>query len=575
MAHFSHMVLSAVLALLAGPVESPEPDRAEPQTEVLFVDVARESGLDRPTAYLNRRVRNLLESTGSGVSVTDYDGDGDDDIYVPVAQSTEDLLAGRSRRANLLYRNDGDGTFTEVAGPAGVAVRAWSNAAYFADYDNDGDRDLFVVTWGPNLLYRNNGDGTFTDVTKAAGLSGESDAWSSGAAFGDLDRDGDLDLYVVNYCRYDPRPSGTGEVIGMWKGIEIPAGPRGFSGQQDVLYRNNGDGTFTDVSATAGLQTARPLYGLGVVMSDLDDDGDLDIYVANDSVGNFLWKNNGSLRFKEIGAMAAVATNEDAVEQAGMGVDAADYNGDGSVDLFVTNFSHDWNTLYRNRGGIFFLDATFEARLADAFPMLAWGTKFLDVDNDGWLDLFVANGHIYPEVDDHSGLATNFKQLNSLYLNKGDGMFENYTARAGPGLSIVESTRGLAVGDIDRDGALDVVLSNVDAPLNLLLNRGHPQGSWIAFRLRGVDSNRDAIGTRLTVYANGRKQIREVNPYGSYRSQSSHVVHFGLGSATRVDRLQVRWPSGIVEELKGLDAAKFYTITEGRGVTAVTGPAER
>jgi len=548
----------------AGQAAAEPPARSFPVT---FVDVAAESGLDRVAHAGNLDKHHLLESTGSGVAVADYDGDGDEDLYLPTQQTTNDWLAGRRPAANALYRNDGDGTFTEVGREAGVALEAWSAGAYFVDVDNDGDKDLFVTAWGPNVLYRNDGDGTFTDVTAVAGVAGGEGDWSASAAFGDLDGDGDLDLYVTNYCEYDLRAPPYDGTPAVWRGIEVFRGPLGFTGQPDRLYRNDGDGTFTDVSRESGIQDHPALFGLGVVMSDVDGDGDLDIYVANDSTSNFLWRNEGDLRFENVALLAGVATNEDAKEQAGMGVDAADYDDDGRTDLFVTNFSHDWNTLYRNQGNGLFLDASFTAGLRDSYLPLAWGTRFFDFDNDGWLDLFVANGHIYPNVDDHPELKLGYRQENLLYRNGGDGTLANVVKLAGPGMAIVDGTRGAATTDIDRDGDLDLVLTNVDARPNLLRNDGGNRAGWLSVLLAGTDSPRDAVGATLELTAGGRVQHRQVNPFGSYQSQSSYAVHFGLGEATTVERLTIRWPSGHVETLDDLPARRFLTVTEGRGVT--------
>jgi hypothetical protein len=538
-----------------------------------FVDTAAEAGLESVAVCGNAAKAHLLESTGSGVAVADYDGDGDDDLYFATAQTTDDWLAGRRPRTNALYRNDGHGTFTDLAAEAGVDLAAWSAGTYFVDYDDDGDKDLFVTTWGPNVLYRNDGDGTFTDVTRQAGVAGGATDWSASAAFGDLDGDGDLDLYVANYCVYDLADPPFGGSRTNWKGIQVYRGPLGFEAQADRLYRNDGDGTFTDVSDASGIGAiSEHLFGLGVAMSDLDDDGDLDVYVANDSTANFLWRNDGGLRFSDVANMAGVATNEDAKQQAGMGTDIGDYNDDGRLDVVVTNFSHDWNTLYRNDGGGFFTDATFEAGLRDGYLPLAWGTKLFDYDNDGRLDLFVANGHIYPEIDDHPQLKLTYKEENLLYRNLGGGRFENVVERSGPGMRIVEGTRGVAVADLDRDGDLDLVLTNIDSTPSLLRNDGGNRGAWLSVRLVGTRANRDAIGSRLTLTAGDTVQVREVNPFGSYQSQSSYAVHFGLGDAEAVERLEIRWPDGEVETLTDLPTRAFLTVTQGSGVTESQAP---
>jgi hypothetical protein len=536
--------------------------------EVTFIDIAPEAGLTLSTRGGNEDKHHLLESTGTGVALADYDGDGDEDIYLTTSQTTDEWMAGKRPRANALYRNDGGGTFDDVAEEAGVDLRAWSAGAYFADYDNDGDKDLFVTTWGPNVLYRNDGDGTFTDVTAEAGVAGAEDAWTSSAGFGDLDGDGDLDLYVVNYCVYDLWDPPLGGALCIWNGLAVYAGPRGFIGQPDMLYRNNGDGTFTDISHDSGIFRDVPFYGLGVVMSDLDDDGDLDIFVANDSVANFLFRNDGEMRFQEIGAFANVATNEDAKDQAGMGTDAADFDGDGRIDLIVTNFSHECNTVHRNEGNLFFTDATFEVGFRDSFLKLVWGVKFFDYDNDAWLDVYAANGHIYTEVDGEARLNTSYKQVNSLYRNLGGGKFEDVTEVSGPGLAIAECSRGVAVFDVDRDGDRDLLVTNLDSTPSLLRNDGGDRRSWVSFLLRGVRSNRDAVGARLTVETGDHVQVRDANPFGSYQSNSSYEVHFGLAEAETVDRLSIVWPSGESEELTDLPARMFYEITEGQGVTA-------
>jgi len=572
----ARLALAVVVIFVAACESDRDGSRGDPARaveDVTFVDRASEAGLTLATVCGNTAKTHLLESTGTGVAVGDYDGDGDDDLYVTTAQTTDDWLAGRKPRANALYRNDGDGTFIDVAREAGVALAEWSAGAYFADYDNDSDPDLFVTAWGPNVLYRNDGDGTFTDVTATAGVAGDEHAWSASAAFGDLDGDSDLDLYVTNYCTYDLRNPPFGDSKSIWMGMATYPGPRGFTAQPDVLYRNDGDGTFTDWSRDSGLHDSAPRYGLGVVMSDLDDDRDLDIFVANDSMPNFLFRNEGGLRFSEVAAYANVATNEDAKEQAGMGTDAGDFDGDGRPDVIVTNFSHDFDTLHRNMGELYFTDATFEAGLRDSFLDLAWGVKFFDYDNDCRLDLIVANGHIYPEVDGEARLNTRYEQRNRLYRNRGGGVLQNRSRDAGPGLAAEHSARGVAVVDVERDGDLDVVVTNIDATPTLLVNQGGNRAAWLSLDLRGVDSNRDAIGARVTLETPGAAQVRELNPFGSYLSQSAHAMHFGLGAAGAATRVVVEWPSGRSEELLDLPADRFYVITEGKGITSSTAPA--
>ncbi len=561
----------------AGPEGDPAPD-ASPATPAAvadapeFEDVSGPSGVEYVAIAGDAVKHHLLETTGTGIAVGDYDDDGDLDLAVATAQTTTDWLAGRRPRANALLRNDG-GRFVDVAADAGVDLRAWSHGMYFADVDGDRDLDLFVTAWGPNVLYRNDGDGTFTDVTDRAGVAGPDDAWSSSAAFGDLDGDGDLDLYVTNYCQYDLADPPLGGRKVAWKGLEVYAGPMGFVGQKDRLYRNDGDGTFTDVTDRSGVGGVTDHYGLGVVFADLDDDADLDVFVANDSQANFLWRNDGDLRFTEIAAVAGVATNEDAKEQAGMGADAADYDGDGRIDLVVTNFSHDWNTLHRNLGNATFLDTTFQSGLRETYLDLAWGVQFGDLDNDGLQDLWIANGHIYPEVDDHPHLKTSFRQPDRLYRNAGGGTFADVTTAAGPGVSAPDSTRGLVFVDLDRDGRLDVVTSRLDASPELLRNVTASDGAWVSIRLEDDGGNRHGIGARLTLEAGGVAQVREINPFGSYLSTGEASAHFGLGPAASIDRLTVRWPDGAVEEIRDVPIRRFVTIARGRGVTAAAEPA--
>ncbi len=545
------------------------PSTTVSRDEVWFEDVAAQLGVDHVAACGNLDKNHILETLGSGVAIADYDNDGDQDFYLATAQTSDDWLAGNRPRANALYRNEGEGRFVEVAAEAGVDLAAWSLGAYFVDYDNDGDKDLFVTTWGPNVLYVNNGDGTFSDGTAAAGLAG-SDSWSAGAAFGDLDLDGDLDLYVTNYAHYslvDP-PHGGAKIT--WRGLRVLMGPIGLDGQADRLYRNDGDGTFTDVTDAAGIDAPEPHYGLGVVLSDLDGDGDPDIFVANDSMANFLWRNDGGLRFEDVSLAAGVATNQRATEQAGMGVDAGDYDGDGLFDLVVTNFSHDFNTLHRNRGNLLFRDTTFEAKFADSYSYLVWGVKFVDYDLDGWLDAFMSNGHTYSILMRNKQADTTYKQVNSIYRNRRDGTFEPRGAAAGPGLEVVECTRGLAVGDLDGNGAPDFIATNIDATPTILMNRGAHGARWLHVALRGTRSNRDGVGARVELTADGRTQSREVNPFGSYLSQSSYDVMFGLGRSSVADRLVVRWPSGIVDELEAVAAGRRVTIVEGQGLAGTS-----
>jgi hypothetical protein len=529
------------------------------------VDIAAESGVTILTVCGTDEKVHIPESTGTGLAIADFDGDGDEDIFYSNAQSNEDWMAGRRPNACALYRNNGDGTFTDVAKEAGADVRGWITGAHFVDVDDDVDFDLFLTAYGKNILLENDGTGHFTDVTRRAGLDAPFN-WSTSAAFADFDGDADLDFYVARYVDFDFENPPNNGARSIWKGLSIFPGPLGLKGAADAYYRNNGDGTFTDATVDVGIGDSALAYGLGVVASDVEDDGDPDIFVANDSKSNYFWRNDGKGQFRETAATAGVATNEDAKEQAGMGIDAGDYDGDGDMDIIVTNFSHDWNTLYRNEGRGLFSDVTFQAGFRDSYLFLGWGTKFLDFDNDGDLDLFVANGHIYPQVDEAPSLNTSYSQMNLLYRNRGDGTFENVTRRAGPGLEIIDDTRAVAVADIDQDGDMDIIVSNSDSRPNLLRNDGGNVKNWLMVRLRGTRSNRHGIGARLTLETGGRRLVRDVNPFGGYQSQGTYWVHFGLGESASAERLTVRWPSGAVEEFENLAAGRRIRIVEGKGI---------
>jgi hypothetical protein len=548
-------------------VEAVEAVEASAGTTLSFVDVAAEAGLDFFSSGGGEVKNHLLESTGSGVAIGDVDGDGREDVFLTTQQPTDAWLRGERPYANALFRNREDGSFENISDGSGVDLAAWSCGAYFADVDNDGNLDLFVTTHGQNRLYRGRGDGTFEDITSIAGVAGDVTDWSASAAFGDLDGDGNLDLYVTNYAVYDlADPPFDGQPT-AWRGLQVFRGPIGLEPQRDRLYRGHGDGTFEDISEASGIYTRPALFGLGVTFADFDEDGDADIYVANDSTDNFLWRNDGDFRFHEIGTLAGVATNEDAKQQAGMGTDTGDFDGDGKLDLIVTNFSHDWNTLYRNLGRGMFEDITFEAGFQSSYLPLAWGVQSFDADLDGHLDLFIANGHIYPQIDTAPQLGIGYHELNLLYRNRGDGHFDDLGLHAGPGMQILESTRGAANFDFDRDGDLDLLLTNLDGSPNLLRNDLPAGPAWIAVRLEGERSPRDGTGARLIVTVGDRSWLREANPYGSYLSSSTHEVFFGLADVERIDRLEIRWPSGSMQHFEDLEVGRRYRIHEERGIT--------
>ena len=474
---------------------------------------------------------------------------------------------------NHLFHNNRDGTFTDVTTAAGLRSSGWGQGVCVGDYDNDGLDDLFVTYYGrPNILYRNNGDGTFTDVSARAGLATSGHNWSTGCAFLDYDRDGKLDLFVAGYVDFDlastPLPGSNPECL--WKGVPVFCGPRGLPFARQHLFRNRGNGAFTDVSAATGIGRANDCYGLGVLTGDFENHGWPDIYVACDSSRSLLFRNNGGGTFTERGVEAGVAYNEDGVEQAGMGVSAADYDGDGFLDILKTNFDDDVPDLYHNEGDGTFTFRTFDAKLGSNLRYLGWGGGFFDYDNDGWPDIFIADGHVYPELESHNHPESPYRQRNLLYHNTGHAVFEDVTSIAGPGLELRRSGRGVAFGDFDNDGDLDIVINNQNDPPTLLRNDGGNRNHWVSIRTIGAISNRDGIGARVVLRAAGRRQIAEVRSGGSYLSQSDLRVHFGLGSATKIDQLEVYWPSGKIDRLQNLPADRFLAIQEGKGLLAAS-----
>jgi len=501
---------------------------------------------------------HILESGGSGVALFDYDGDGRLDVYLVTAA---ELTRSRERvpHRNVLYRNLGGLKFEDVSKKAGLDAAAWGNGVCAGDYDGDGALDLYVTNWGGNFLFRNQGDGTFKDVAAAAGVAAS--GWSTGCTFFDADADGDLDLYVARYVK-----TSWDEVVGaqrtlVWRnGPHIMVGPAGLPGEEDLFFLNRGDGTFVEASAAAGLADPAKAYGFGVVATDYDGDGKVDLFVANDSNPNFLYHNLGGGRFESVGLLAGVAVNGEGRAQAGMGVDSGDYDGDGRLDLVLTTFAHDTKTLFRNLDGSQFEDASAASGLsARTFERMGWGVSFLDADLDGRQDLFLANGHIFADVDAFPDLKESFRQKNQLLLNTG-GSFRDASAGAGPGLEVQRVGRGLAVGDLDDDGDPDVVVSNVDDVPTVLENRQQTGHHWVAFRLRSAVGNRFAIGARVTIDAGGARQIREVRSGGSYLSQSDLRPLFGLGDyAGRVDA-EVVMPGGQRYRWQGLASGRLHVL---------------
>ena len=535
---------------------------------VRFDDVAEHAGLTVPTTYGGiASNRYILETTGCGAAFFDYDNDGWPDIFL-VNGTTLEAHDGTS--SNRLLHNNRDGTFTDITRRARLTRTGWGQGVCIGDYDNDGYDDLFVTYWGQNVLYHNNGDGTFTDVTGKAGLLTKDVQWGAGCAFLDYDGDGKLDLFVTNYIDLDlktaPLP-GTGSCL--FQGMPVNCGPQGLPRARNHLFHNNGDGTFTDVTQQAGIGNAPASYGLGVLVGDFDNDGRPDIYVANDSDMSFMFWNNGDGTFTEGGLEAGVATSRDGRNQSGMGVSAADYNCDGLLDIFKTNFSDDLPNLYRNLGKRFFEEATQPAGLTAYSRLLGWGCGFFDFNNDGWPDILYVNGHVYPEIDRLNGPA-HYKQPKVLYENLGNGKFRDVSPEAGPGLASVASSRGCAFGDYDNDGCIDVLINPVNSRPQLLRCKSTTGNNWTTLKFIGTKSNRSAIGTRVKCVTGDHTQTDEVRSGGSFYSQNDLRIHFGIGKAARIDLLEVRWPSGRVDQFTGISANKSLTIVEGKSPLALS-----
>jgi hypothetical protein len=556
----AYLIAAALLLSLLGAVPQSRPAQPLPQlTDITQSTGIKFSHLSAPDS------KYIVESMSGGVALIDYDGDNRLDIYFTNAPTVEMALA-RQKARSALYHNNGDGTFTDVTDKAGVGEAGWAMGACVGDYNNDGWPDLYVTAFGPNTLYRNNGDGTFTDVTRQANVG---DArWSTGCAFGDYDGDGWVDLLVANYVDFrlsDLPKFGEGANC-QYRGLAVQCGPKGLKGAGDALYHNNGDGTFTDASKAAGVSDPNGYYGLGVVWTDLDEDGRLDAFVANDTTPNFLYRNEGRGRFSEIAYVAGAAVSENGSPQACMGIALGDYLHAGRLSLFVTNFSEEHNTLYRNDGKLTFSEVSYASGTAlSSLPYVGWGTGFFDLENDGWLDLLVVNGHVYPQVDTRD-IGTKYRQPKLLYVNQngqGKGTFREASRDVGAALSGLRVSRGAAFGDLDNDGDVDIVVGELDGAPMILRNDGGNRNNWITLELRGTRSNRLALGARVKVVTGKSAQVDEVRSGGSYLSQNDLRLHFGLGKAERVERVEIRWPSGKTEVLTNLVARNFYTVKEG------------
>ncbi len=536
-----------------------------------YVDQAHAAGLLTKTIYGNEhKNRYLLETTGCGVAFFDYDGDDWVDLFL-VNGSRLDGFAKGEAPISRLFKNNRDGTFTDVTLRAGLAHAGWGQGCCVGDYDNDGHNDLFVSYYGQNVLWHNNGDGTFTDATVKAGLMQPGKTrWNSGCAFLDYDKDGHLDLFVANYIDFDPKTAPLPEAAGCsYKGIQVACGPPGLQGGKNILYRNNGDGTFTDVSAKTGMLDTVGTYGLSVTVADLDNDGWPDIYVANDSTAATFYRNQKNGTFKDEAIESGIAYSPDGKPQAGMGVSVGDFNRDGLLDIVKTNFAGDTDSLYQNLGDGTFEDHTYLSGLGVNTRYLGWGVGFFDPDNDGWLDIFISNGHVYPEVD-NSHLEAPYAEHKYLYRNLRNGQFEEVTATAGTGITAEAPARGCAFGDITNSGMVDVVVNCVNTYPQLLRCEPTPDAlkrNVIYIRTLGTKSNRTGVGARLTVTAENQpgkvmKQIDEVRSGGSYYSQNDLRVRFGLDLATAAD-VDIAWPSGARDSLKALAANHLYVIQEG------------
>ena len=548
--------LIALFALLL--LSTPASMTSAPAIDVHFVDVTSQAGI-KFKHMSSPEKKYIVESMSGGVALFDYDNDGYLDIYF-VNSLTVDMVKSKQKTPSSLYHNNGDGTFTDVTDKAAVGDIGWGMGVAIGDYNNDGWDDIYVTCLGPNHLLRNNGNGTFTDVTQKAGVGDP--RWSSGAAFVDYDNDGKLDLFVSNYVDFDVNnlpEFGKGRTC-QFKGVPVQCGPRGLKGAGDSLYHNNGDGTFTDVSKKAGVADVDGFYGLGVIASDFDEDGLLDIFVANDSTPNFLYHNNGDGTFKDIGFPSGTAVNENGSEQGSMGVTLGDYDHDGRLDLFITNFDDDYNTLYHNDGKGSFTDVSYAAKVAAvSLPYVGWGTWFFDYDNDGWSDLLVVNGHVYPQLP-------TYRQRNFVHHNNRDGTFTEVGEQLGAPFLEKRTGRGAAFGDIDNDGDVDVVINNLDGPPQVLRNDGGNANNSVLIKTIGVKSNRDGIGTRVKIISGNLTQIGEVYSGGSYLSQSDLRLRFGLEQQTKIDLIEVHWPSGAIDKVANVSANKTLTIKEGQGL---------
>ncbi|NOT46808.1 MAG: CRTAC1 family protein [Acidobacteria bacterium] len=531
-----------------------------------FVDIASDAGLREPTIYGGVAAKKyIVETNGSGVAFFDFDNDNWLDIFIMSGTRLEGFEKGKEP-TNRLYRNNRNGTFKDVTENSGLRKTGWASSVTVGDFDNDGFEDLFLTYWGENVLYRNNQNGIFSDVTDRSGLKQTATRWGSGAAFIDYDRDGDLDLFVANYLKFDfaKVPEAGKGANCLWKGIMVNCGPKGLPTDTNILYENKGGGVFADVSDKSGIAGVTGRYSMTAIVTDYNNDGWPDIYVACDSTASTLYRNNRNGTFTDVSLDSGTAYNEDGNAQAGMGVTIGDYDADGRPDIFKTHFADDLPILYRNSGRDFFEDAS---RLAgfDHTKHVQWGTGFADFDNDGWVDIMTVTGNVYPEIERF------FKEYphrgpRLVYQNQGNGRFKDVSAYAGSGISTPRSSRGAAFGDFDNDGDIDVLVMNMNDPPLLLRNDLRSKNGWLKLKLVGTKSNRSAIGARVTLRTGKHVQVQEVTSQSSYYSHNDARVHFGLGSAREADSVEIRWPGGQTEMLKNVAANQIVRVKEGSGM---------
>jgi hypothetical protein len=581
------VISSPVLDALATPlwkwriplfVETAEQDAEAPGVQ--FVDVAKQAGLTGPNVWggIDHK-KYIVETKGSGLAFFDYDNDGWLDIYLTNGNRFDAHWKAGDEPVSHLYKNNRDGTFTDVTAKSRLGRTGWQTGVCVGDYDNDGWDDLFCCFWGHNILFHNNGDGTFSDVTYKAGLHQQQGRWGTGCTFLDYDRDGHLDLFVCNFVKLDPDkslavdlPPAVDPMFCQWKGVPTMCGPRGLPGDTDILYHNNGNGTFTDVSEKAGILKPGPRYSITAVSYDFDNDGWPDIYVAVDSEPSILFQNNHDGTFTNVADAAGCAYSDDGHEQAGMGIAVADYDCDGWFDIFKTNFATDTPDLYHNNGDGTFTDLSIKSGVGSNNSYVAWGCGFIDYDNDGWPDIVQVNGHVYPEMDKFN-LGESFKNPRLVYRNLGNGHFQDVSSELGPGIAARFSSRGAAFGDCNNDGGMDVLILNMNDAPSLLHNVGGNKQNWIKIKLLGTKCNRTAIGARVHVTTGKHRQMDEVHSGTSVMSQSDLRLHFGLGKAEIADLIEVKWPTTQkVERFTQVGANQILTIREGEGIIATFKP---